>query len=213
MATYAVINMREAEPPEIYGSVELPEEEKGGECSLWREDTEEYKPCGNEIEYVFVHAATNREEDDERRNCLACERCVNIVAPEPKLVADGGFSTIASEGDIVVNMTNDELSGNWKSDLENGEVATFDTERFPDGVEDGDRVYFEAGGLLYAQATIREVGDESVWATGAIRLRVTADSPVEVPEGGFARIEEDGALPASDRNISSDTVVDTEASR
>lgn len=132
---------------------------------------------------------------------------------ESGLVADGGFSTIASEGDIIVNMNSAELSGNWKSDLENGEVATFDAERFPDGVEDGDRVYFEAGGLLYAQATVREVGDESVWATGAIRLRVTADSPVEVPEDGFARIEEDGALPASERNISSDTVVDTEASR
>jgi len=91
--------MREAEPPEIYGVVELPDEEKGGECSLWREDTEEYIPCGKEIEYVFVHAATNRDDDDERLNCLACERCVNIVAPEPNLVADGGFSTIASEGE------------------------------------------------------------------------------------------------------------------
>jgi len=84
--------MKEAEPPEIFDVVELPEEEKGGKCTLWGDDTEEYIPCGNEVEYVFVHAATNRDHDgnDERRNCLACERCVNIVAPEPKLVADGG---------------------------------------------------------------------------------------------------------------------------
>jgi hypothetical protein len=85
--------MKEAEPPEIYDVVELPEEEKGGKCTLWGDDTEEYIPCGNEIEYVFVHAATNRDDDgnDQRRNCLACERCVNIVAPEPNLVADGGL--------------------------------------------------------------------------------------------------------------------------
>lgn len=135
--------------------------------------------------------------------------------------SDGGFSTIAAEGDIVVNMPGADLSGNWKSDLEDGEVATFDSDRFPDDVEDGDRVYFESDGLLYAQATIRQVGqttvreagDESVWTTGAVRLRVVADSPVDVPEGGFSRIEESGALPASDRNISSDTVVDVGKSR
>lgn len=122
-------------------------------------------------------------------------------------------STIASEGDIVLSMTSADLDGNWKSDLSDGEVGTFDAENFPDDVEDGDRVYFEMDDLLYAQATVREVGEETVWTTGAIGLRIAANSPVDVPDGGFARIEEGGVLPASDRNISSDTVVDTEASR
>lgn len=123
------------------------------------------------------------------------------------------YSTIASEGDIVIRMASTELAGNWQSDLGNGEVATFDVGRFPDDVEGGDRVYFEMAGLLYAQATVREVGDETVWATGAVGLHVAADSPVETSVEGFARIGEDGVLPASDRNISSDTVIDTEGSR
>jgi len=73
--------MKEAEPPEIYGVVELPDEEKGGKCSLLRKNTESL-PCWNEIEYVFVYSATRRDRDNRRGNCLACERCANIIAPE-----------------------------------------------------------------------------------------------------------------------------------
>jgi len=71
--------MKESEPPVIYDVVELPDEEKGGKCSLLRKNTERL-PCWNEIEYVFVHSATNRDDDNERVNCLACERCANIVS-------------------------------------------------------------------------------------------------------------------------------------
>lgn len=122
-------------------------------------------------------------------------------------------STIAAEGDIVLSMTSAELEGNWDSDLSKGEVASFDKGQFPDDVDDGDRVYFEMDDLLYAQATVREVGAETVWATGALGLRKAADCPVEMPDDGVTRLEEDQILPASDRNVSSDTVVDLEGSR
>jgi hypothetical protein len=119
-------------------------------------------------------------------------------------------STIASEGDIVLAAPHDELAGNWKNELGEGEVGSFNAELLPDDIDDGDRVYIEREGLLVAQTTVREVGAETVWTTGIIPLRIAADCPVETPDEGFARLDDGGILEASERNISSDTVVDTE---
>lgn len=136
-----------------------------------------------------------------------------VSSSEDGLITDGGASTIASEGDIVLSKTSGELDGNWRSDLEDTQLTKFDAADFPDDVEDDDRVYFEMDGLLFAQSTVREVGEETVWTTGAIHLRIAADCPVDVPAGRSARLEEGGVLRGSDRNISSDTVVDVEGSR
>ena len=122
-------------------------------------------------------------------------------------------STIVAEGEVVLNMTADELEGNWRSDLDAGEVGTFDAEGLPDDLEEEDRFYFVQDGLLYAQTTVREVGENTVWTTGAMRFKHVADCPIDVPDGGHARIKEDTILAASDRDISSDTVMDLEGWR
>jgi len=140
-----------------------------------------------------------------------------------KMVTDGGTaeqesadvaaSTISSEGDIVLSAPHEDLAGNWNSELGDGEVASFDAALLPDDIEEKDRIYIEREGLLVAQTTVREVGEETVWATGIIPLRVAADCPVDTPETGSTRLNDGGILDASDRNISSDTVADTEGFR
>lgn len=128
-------------------------------------------------------------------------------------MSDVAASTISSEGDIVLSAPHEHLAGNWQSELEDGEVASFDAALLPDDIEEKDRIYIEREGLLVAQTTVREVGAETVWATGIIPLQIAADCPVETPEKGSTRLTEGGILDASDRNISTDTVADTEGFR
>jgi hypothetical protein len=122
-------------------------------------------------------------------------------------------STIVDEGDIVMSAPYEELAGNWDNELEDGEVASLDADLLPDDIEEMDRIYIEREGLLVAQMTVKEVGEETVWGTGIIPMAAAADCPVETPEEGYARLEESGILDASSRSITSDLVADTEGMR
>lgn len=201
----------------------------------WRRGDVEYRltdlpsdpchECGSEISEESYCYFRDRPDEGLDHICWDCGHEVTGFGDtdsngEP--FADGGEpadeseqpqSTITAEGDIVVKVSSDELEGKWRSDLSDDGLATFDSVSMPDDVSDGDRVYFESGGLLYAQATVREVNEQTVATSRAIRLRAAADCPVEVPERGFVRIEDGRMLPASDRNISSDTTFDVEGSR
>jgi len=78
-------------PPTVYAAVELPETEHGRQCECWT--GEEPHRCEDDATHVFVYAASEREDDDRRRNLLACEDCVPQVSHRDP-AADGGVPMV-----------------------------------------------------------------------------------------------------------------------
>jgi len=82
------------EPPTVYDVVELPSAQKFKGCQLWPDGESR---CDRGAEYVFVYAASAHEDDDRRRNAVACGECCPKVSTEAKrdseLATDGGRET------------------------------------------------------------------------------------------------------------------------